>query len=120
MIQSQNRFHGQNGLLYVYRKGQTIRTKHCAAKFVTNTRRQEFRVAVVISKKNARTAPVRNRIRRRLYEQIRLQAPLYLTNQDVVITIFDAELAICPGVEICELTTRLLKSIRSGSTPVLK
>ena len=115
MISSAYRFHGQSGLLYVYRKGQTIRTKHCAAKFVTNTRRESFRVGVVISKKSAKAAPIRNRIRRRIYEQIRLHAPQYLATQDVVITVFDQELAICPSSEIEQLVLRLLKSIRSMS-----
>jgi ribonuclease P protein component len=115
MISSTYRFHGQNGLLYVYRKGQTIRTKHCAAKFVTNTRRDSFRVGVVVSKKSAKAAPIRNRIRRRIYEQVRLYAPKYLTNQDVVITVFDQDLAIAPAQEIEQLILRILKSIRSLS-----
>lgn len=115
MISSHYRFHGQNGLLYVYRKGQTIRTKHCAAKFVANRRRDSFRVGVVVSKKSAKAAPVRNRIRRRIYEQIRLHGPDYLTNQDVVITVFDQELALSPAHEIEQLVLRLLKSIRSMS-----
>jgi ribonuclease P protein component len=70
---------------------------------------------VVISKKSAKAAPVRNRIRRRMYEQLRLHAPQYLTNQDVVVTIFDAELAVCPASEIEHLVVRILKSIRSLS-----
>ena len=115
MISSHYRFHGQNGLLYVYRKGQTIRTKHCAAKFVSNMRRESFRVGVVVSKKSAKAAPVRNRIRRRIYEQIRLHGPKYLTNQDVVITVFDQDLALCSSQEVEELILRILKSIKSLS-----
>ena len=109
MISSEFRFHGQNGLLYVYRKGQTIRTKHCAAKFVTNKRRESFRIGVVISKKSAKAAPIRNRIRRRIYEQLRIHAPKYLTNQDVVVTVFDAELAVCPSAEVEQLVLRLAR-----------
>jgi ribonuclease P protein component len=116
MIANTNRFHGQNGLMYVYRKGQTIRTKHCAAKFVVNQRASTYRIAVVISKKNARTAPLRNRIRRRIYEQMRLLAPQYLANQDVVVTVFDAELAVCPGQEIVDLAHRLLSGIAPINT----
>lgn len=115
MIASKYRFHGQNGLLYVYRKGQTVRTKFCQAKFTTNPKRTDYRASVVISKKVTKSAPMRNRVRRRLYEQIRLQAPKYLTNQDVVFTIFDPELAIVEAVEIERLVGRILKSIRSMS-----
>jgi ribonuclease P protein component len=114
MIAKNNRFHGQNGLLYVYRKGQTIRTKHAAAKFVVNSRASTYRIAVVISKKNAKSSPLRNRIRRRIYEQMRLLAPIYLTNQDVVITVFSAELALCPAEEVTDLAERILKSIKAS------
>ena len=114
MIASEYRFHGQNGLKFVYRKGQSIRTKHCAAKYIVNTRRDTYRVSVVISKKVAKSAPIRNRIRRRLYEQVRVMAPKYLKNHDVVITIFDQDLAIAPAVEVEQLVKRLLKSIGSS------
>jgi ribonuclease P protein component len=72
----------------------------------------------VISKKSAKAAPIRNRIRRRMYEQLRLQAPKYLSNQDVVLTVFDAELAICPAIEVEQLVQRILKSIHSLSKQV--
>ena len=114
MIASQYRFHGQNGIKFVYRKGQVIRTKHCAAKYLVNSRNETYRVSVVISKKTAKTAPMRNRIRRRLYEQVRVLAPLYLKNHDVVITVFDQDLAIAPAKEVEQLVKRLLKEI--GST----
>jgi ribonuclease P protein component len=114
MISRKYRFSGQGGLRYVYRKGSSVRTKHCAAKFIVNTRSDTWRVSVVVSKKVAKSAPLRNRIRRRLYEQVRLQAPKYLKNQDVVITVFDQDLAFMESVEIEQLVTRVLKTI---STP---
>lgn len=114
MIASEYRFHGQSGLLYVYRKGSTIRTKHMQAKYVRNSRRDSYRVSVVISKKVAKSAPLRNRIRRRLYEQLRLQAPKYLTNHDVVITVYNPELAVLPAPEIKQLIERILRSIKSS------
>lgn len=114
MISSSFRFHGQNGLRFVYRKGESIRTKHCAAKYIVNTRSETYRVSVVVSKKVAKSAPIRNRIRRRLYEQVRIFAPKYLKNHDVVITVFDQELAVIPSVQVEQLVQRILKSI--GST----
>jgi ribonuclease P protein component len=111
MISRKYRFSGQNGLRFVYRKGESIRTKHCAAKYVVNSRRETWRVSVVVSKKVAKSAPLRNRIRRRLYEQVRLQAPQYLTNHDVVITVFDPELALIPSEELSQLVKRILKSV---------
>ena len=115
MISKAHRFEGQNGLLYVYRKGGTIRTKYAAAKFVVNKRRVDWRVAVVVSKKVAKAAPHRNRIRRRLYEQIRLLAPEYLKNHDVVITVFDAELETVPPATIEKLVLSLLSDIAGSS-----
>ena len=114
MISSQYRFHGQNGIKFVYRRGSSIRNKYCVAKYVVNSKTSTYRVGVVISKKVAKAAPVRNRIRRRIYEQVRLQAPKYLENHDVVITIFDSSLAVIPATEIEQLVKRLLKSISSA------
>lgn len=111
MIASKYRFHGQNGIRFVYRRGTTIRTKHCAVKYITNNRSDTYRVSVVISKKTARTAPMRNRIRRRIYEQVRVLAPKYLKNHDVVITVFDQDLAIAPAKEVEELVKRILKTV---------
>jgi len=115
MISSKYRFHGQNGLRFVYRRGEVVRTKYCAAKYVVNTRTDTYRVSVVISKKVAKSAPVRNRIRRRIYEQVRIYAPQYLKNHDVVITVFDQELAVLPSPQIEQLIQRILKSIGSST-----
>jgi ribonuclease P protein component len=65
----------------------------------------------VVSKKVAKSAPMRNRIRRRIYEQVRLLAPEYLKNHDVVITVYDPELAVIPADEINQIIKRILKSI---------
>jgi ribonuclease P protein component len=113
MVSSEHRFKGQNGLLYVYRRGQTVRTKYAAAKFVTNTRVPTWRVAVVVSKKIAKSAPDRNRIRRRLYEQLRVLAPEYLTNQDVVITVFSIDILSIAPAEVTKLVRMLLEGIKT-------
>lgn len=115
MIAKNYRFHGQKGINYVYRRGQTIRTKYIAVKFTVNPKNTNYRASVVISKKVAKSAPMRNRVRRRLYEQIRLLAPKYLYNQDIVITVFDQELAVLPANEIEQLMARTLKSIAQMS-----
>lgn len=113
MISSKFRFHGQNGIRYVYRKGQTIRTKHGAVKYLTNTPNDSYRISVVVSKKVSKSAPVRNRIRRRLYEQFRLLAPGHLGKVDVVVTVFDQELAVAPAAEVEQFVKRVIKAISS-------
>lgn len=93
MIASKNRFHGTNSLNYVYRHGKTLRTKYMAVKYCPNSRRDTFRIAVVVSRKVAKSAPVRNRIRRRIYELLRTQNIADLGNLDIVVTVFDEGVA---------------------------
>lgn len=70
-----------------------------------------YRVAIVVSKKVAKSAPHRNRIRRRLYEVIRLLAPKYLTNRDVVVTVFDDKFLSMPHDEMYESVERQLQQL---------
>jgi ribonuclease P protein component len=58
-------------------------------RFCPDAKRQDYRLAVVVSKKISKSAVARNRIRRRIYEVIRIQmAP----DQpfDMVVTVFQA------------------------------
>jgi ribonuclease P protein component len=71
MISKEHRFAGQAGLRHVYRKGQTVRGPLFSIKSLLNQRRRNYRAAVVISRKVNKSAVVRNRMRRRLYEAIR-------------------------------------------------
>jgi ribonuclease P protein component len=73
-----------------------------------------YRVAVVVSKKVAKSAPNRNRIRRRVYEAVRLNSEL-LTNQDIVITIFDDKFLKMPQKELLSSIKRQLKTIAQRS-----
>jgi ribonuclease P protein component len=57
-------------------------------KFVPS-KHDDYRVSVVVSKKIAKSAPDRNRIRRRVYEAIRLQIDEYKIKQDIVVTVFN-------------------------------
>lgn len=113
MLAKKNRFQGPAGLTRVYQKGQTVRSQFCAARF-TSGKRDSFRVATVVSKKVARTAPERNRIRRRIYEVIRLHAADYLTTEDVVITVFDSRLSEIDHKELQEIIIRLLQQVKAA------
>lgn len=108
MISRQNRFHGHGSLRYVYQHGQTVRGPLCSLKYVRNERRQDYRLAVVVSKKVHKSAVKRNRIRRRLYEAMRLQAadiPAY----DMVMTVFHEQVAEMPAGELQTLVSAQLK-----------
>lgn len=53
-----------------------------------NNKRKTYRVAVVVSRKVNKSAVARNRIRRRLYEIVRLLENDILHPFDIVITVF--------------------------------
>ena len=58
---------------YTYQNGKTIRGSKISLVFADNTRKRQ-RFAVVVSKKVLTSAVGRNRIRRRVYEAIRLES----------------------------------------------
>jgi ribonuclease P protein component len=93
MIHRTHRFHGRTSLRFVYSNGQTIRCSHSALKYARNTRRQTYRVAVVVSRKVSKSAVVRNRIRRRMYEAMAACAPHINDPYDMVFTVFSDQLA---------------------------
>jgi len=111
MIFRKNRFHGHNSLKYVYQHGKTVRSPLCALRFVHNPRRSSYRAAVVVSKKMHKSAVVRNRIRRRLYEIVRThvaEAAAY----DMVFTVFSDQLADMPAEKVRETMLDLLHDAR--------
>lgn len=112
MIAKSHRFHGHNSLNYVYRHGQTVRGPLTAVKYVKNDRRQTYRVAVVVSKKVHKSAVVRNRIRRRLYEQVRLISDQIQQPYDIVFTVFHDTLAELPADEVKKLVAAQLRQAK--------
>ncbi len=103
MISKTHRFHGHNSLNYVYRNGQTVRGPLTAVKYAKNARRQTYRVAVVVSKKVHKSEVVRNRIRRRLYEQVRLVSSQITEPYDIVFTVFHDTITELPTEELAKL-----------------
>ena len=103
MIGKTHRFHGHNSLNYVYRQGATVRGPLTALKYARNDRRSVYRVAVVVSRKVHKNAVVRNRIRRRLYEQIRLISDQIIEPYDIVFTVFHDTIAELPTEELSKL-----------------
>ena len=92
MISSSHRFHGHNSLTYVHRNGAVVRSQGLSLKYTSNPKRDTYRAAVIVSKKVHKSAVVRNRIRRRMYELIRL----YIDEKkavDLVLQVFDENLA---------------------------
>ena len=103
MINRIHRFHGHGSLRFAYQHGQTVRGPLISLKYVINTRRKTYRLAVVVSKKVSKSAVVRNRIRRRLYETVRLQESKIDQPYDLVITVFHEQLATLPADELTRM-----------------
>jgi len=119
MISRDNRFHGHNSLRGVYNRGRTVRGPLCALKFAPAKTEGTYRAAVVVSKKVSKSAVVRNRIRRRLYELIRTSA-LAAEPYDIVLTVFSDQLADMPAKEVEHIWLGLLNQAKIGQAPTKK
>ncbi|HEY5667821.1 MAG TPA: ribonuclease P protein component [Candidatus Saccharimonadales bacterium] len=100
MIDRTHRFQGHGSLRFVYQKGQTARGPFCSLKYVLNRRRKQYRVAVVVSRKVHKSAVVRNRIRRRIYEIVRARATRITDPYDLVFIVYSDQLATMPAPQL--------------------
>ena len=107
VISKEHRFHGYNKLQTVYRKGQVSRSSLMALKYYENSRRSSYRLAVVVSRKVHKSAVVRNRIRRRIFELYRNYEHLF-GSLDMVVTIFSEQIAELPHKELQKLVEKQL------------
>lgn len=108
MLAKKHRFHGYGSLKYLYTHGTTVRAKSCSLKYIHNPKRENSRVAVVVGKKVSKKAPIRNRIRRRLYEAVRQHWAMLKPQYDMVITVFDDSPATMPASELNRVVVELL------------
>jgi ribonuclease P protein component len=109
VLARRHRFHGLHSLDAVYRHGQTIRGPYCLLRFSVNPKRRDYRVAVVVSKKVNKSAVVRNRIRRRIYEIVRQHE--ITGNLDIIITVFDEIVATMPTEQLQRSLQRQLAKL---------
>lgn len=96
MLAHTNRFHGYGSLRFLYHRGQSVRTRHMALRYIANKRRVHSRCAVVVSKKVFKSAVKRNRIRRRVFEAIRYHWPQIHGVNDLVVTVYGPEILDAP------------------------
>ena len=117
MIPSPFRFHGHNSLRYVYTNGKAVRSQSLTIKWVKNTHRSKPRVSVVVSKKVIKSAIGRNRIRRRIYEYMRLHFDQLNDVYDIVVITTSPELKDIPYSELSEQMDTLLQKAGVYKTP---
>jgi ribonuclease P protein component len=112
MITRGLRFHGYGSLNYVYKHGQSVRGPIIALRYGQNERRSQSRIAVVVSKKVHKSAVVRNRIRRRIYEIMRQLQPSVEGSHDLIISVFSDEVATMPHADLDKLLKSQLQKAR--------
>lgn len=78
-----------------------------------NPHRKNYRVAVVTSKKVNKSAVIRNRIRRRVYEAVRLQEQAIKDGYDLVFSVYSDEVATMDKNELDGLVQALLKRAKA-------
>ncbi len=91
MLSKKYRFHSRGGVRFTYQKGKTIRTPKMSLVFNENSRGHQ-RFAVVISKKVIKSAVGRNRVRRRVYEAIRMNLSYFKDKKDCIFVIYSKDI----------------------------
>ncbi len=115
MINVRHRFHGHGSLKAVYGRGQTARSPYISLKYAARRRGQPYRVAVVVSRKVHKSAVVRNRIRRRVYEVVRQADKGLLAEKDLIFTVFSEQPATIEHARLVSLIDSLLRKAATGS-----
>lgn len=103
------RFHGHSAVRRSYKQGSSVRGPLCSMHYSTGIKITNLKVAVVVSKKVSKSAVVRNRIRRRIYEVVRIMQPDLLRPAELIFTIYQAEVADIPSLKLQKEVRELLK-----------
>lgn len=108
MLSQKYRFHSRGGVRHTYQKGKTIRTPILSLIYAPNNHHIQ-RFGVVVSKKVLKSAVGRNRIRRRVYEAIRLELPEFTAPRDCLFVVFSDSIKTLPFHELRYLIHELLE-----------
>ena len=108
MLSKRYRFHSRGGVRYVYQKGKTVRSPKMSLIFADNMR-GFTRFGVVVSKKVEKSAVKRNRIRRRVYEALRVNFDLIPKRRDYLFVVFSKEVGRMPFSELEKILGELVK-----------
>ena len=117
MLARKHRFHGLGSLKSVFKYGQNIKGPLISLRHNLNPHRKEYRCAVVVSRKVHRSAVVRNRIRRRVYEDVRGIESQISRPYDLVFTIHSDQLAKMEAAKLRSQIQDLLSRAKILTTP---
>ena len=120
MISRTHRFHGRAGIRRLQLTGTPVRSGQLALRYVPNPKISSYRLAIVVSRRVSKSAVVRNRIRRRLYESVRILSSSFTAPYDLVIVAYDEQIADMPAVRLEGEVKKLLKKARLTSSVSVK
>ncbi len=110
MLLKTHRFHGRTSLKNVYRYGKVNKNGPFSLRYQENPRRSSYRAAVVVSKKVEKSSVKRNRIRRRVFENIRASQTEINGPYDIIISVFSSSVANMTNAELKQVLHELLAS----------
>lgn len=99
----------------MYKRGKAVRGPMISLRYCPNEKRITYRLAVVVSRKVSKSAVVRNRIRRRLYECVRILSSSFTDAYDLALLVYDEKVAELPPEKLAAEVVSLLK--KAGVTP---
>ncbi len=120
MISRVHRFHGYNSLRGVYSRGQNVRGNLVNLKFARRDPARHDRVAVIVSRKVNKSAVVRNRIRRRIYEAVRKSGLGITSGTDFIFTVFSDRLQEVPAPKLQAAIDELLQKAAASAGSSVK
>ncbi len=109
MLARRYRFHGHGSFNYLFKHGHTARGHLLLIRYIKNEKRPHGRIGVVVSKKVAKSAVVRNRIRRRIFEAVRLRQPYIKGAYDIAFITLNKDLATVKSSELTRDVEMVLK-----------
>jgi ribonuclease P protein component len=112
MLGRSHRFHGYGSLKAVYQRGRNLRGPALNLRVAQRNPAKPYRVAVVVSRKVSKSAVVRNRIRRRIYEIVRHTDAVIAPGTDLVFTVYSDQVAT---IEIAKLQAQVADLLRKAA-----
>ena len=110
MLDRKHRFHGYSSLKKVYPKTKSVRGSFISLRYSSRLPNKPTRVAVVVGKKVHKSAVKRNRIRRRVYEAIRLSNNMP-ESYDLIFNVYSEQVAEVEFAQLREQIDDLLTKI---------
>ena len=115
MLARTYRFQGLGSVRAAMNHGDTTRAGLFTIKHLAQPRREHPRIGIIVSKKTAKRATVRNRIRRRIYGLFKTHWHLITRPIDIVVIVHESKVAEMPASELDDLFVKTLQKALAGN-----